>query len=214
MTDFSAILIDFDDTLVNTEPLKRAALKQFLAENGVTQFEREAGQSSARIISDIFTEDSDKLIEVFNVFQADYVGQHVKKEDVFPETRHFLRYLKEHQFTYNIVTTSTRRLLTVVVEKCDLEKFINPLKAITKDDVPGRNKPAPDPYLLAARKQNVSCEDCLAIEDSKTGIRSALAAGCRTIIINRNETDLPTELTSKAKDQVVELTDVIPYLQQ
>lgn len=41
------------------------------------------------------------------------------------------------------------------------------------------NKPAPDPYLLAAARLGVPIEGCWVAEDSPTGLRSALAAGAR-----------------------------------
>lgn len=52
---------------------------------------------------------------------------------------------------------------------------------VTADDVT-RAKPAPDGYLLAARLLGVSPQDCIAYEDSITGMDSARAAGIVTII--------------------------------
>ncbi len=46
-----------------------------------------------------------------------------------------------------------------------------------------RGKPAPDVYLEAARRLDVSPERCAAVEDSVNGIRSAHAAGMRVIAI-------------------------------
>ena len=42
-------------------------------------------------------------------------------------------------------------------------------------------KPAPDPYLRGAEIAGVDPADCLALEDSVTGVRSAIAAGCRVL---------------------------------
>jgi HAD superfamily hydrolase (TIGR01509 family) len=44
-------------------------------------------------------------------------------------------------------------------------------------------KPAPDPFLTAAAKLGVAPSDCLALEDSHNGIRSAAAAGMMTIMV-------------------------------
>lgn len=44
-------------------------------------------------------------------------------------------------------------------------------------------KPAPDPYLLAARRLGIPPRHCLAIEDSAHGVRSARAAGMMTVMI-------------------------------
>lgn len=44
-------------------------------------------------------------------------------------------------------------------------------------------KPAPDPYLMAARRLGVEPGLCLALEDSYNGVRSASAAGMMTIMV-------------------------------
>ena len=41
-----------------------------------------------------------------------------------------------------------------------------------------KGKPAPDPYLLAAEKLNIAPKECWAVEDSISGVSSALNAGC------------------------------------
>ena len=50
------------------------------------------------------------------------------------------------------------------------------------DDVE-RSKPAPDLFLLAARRIGAEPEDCLVLEDSEAGVRAAHAAGMRVILI-------------------------------
>jgi pseudouridine-5'-monophosphatase len=44
-------------------------------------------------------------------------------------------------------------------------------------------KPAPDGYLLAARRLGVDPPDCWAFEDSPAGARAALEAGCRVHVL-------------------------------
>lgn len=64
---------------------------------------------------------------------------------------------------------------------------------VTGDDVV-HGKPAPDPYLLAARRLGVAPEQCLAVEDSASGIRSAFTAGMTVLAIPNATTalDFPT----------------------
>jgi HAD superfamily hydrolase (TIGR01509 family) len=45
------------------------------------------------------------------------------------------------------------------------------------------SKPAPDPYLLAAKRLGVPASSCLALEDSHNGVRSAAAAAMMTIMV-------------------------------
>jgi sugar-phosphatase len=44
-------------------------------------------------------------------------------------------------------------------------------------------KPAPDPFLLGARKLGVAAGDCLVFEDTLTGLQSAAAAGMESIVV-------------------------------
>ncbi len=44
-------------------------------------------------------------------------------------------------------------------------------------------KPAPDPYLTAAARLGIAPQDCLALEDSHNGIRSAAAAGMMAVMV-------------------------------
>ncbi|VUD53191.1 Fructose-1-phosphate phosphatase YqaB [Thalassocella blandensis] len=51
-----------------------------------------------------------------------------------------------------------------------------------REDVP-RNKPAPDVYLLALSKLALNSTQCVAIEDSQNGVKSAVAAGLHCIAV-------------------------------
>jgi sugar-phosphatase len=47
-----------------------------------------------------------------------------------------------------------------------------------------RGKPAPDAFLLAARRLNVEARQCLAWEDTQAGASAAEAAGADVIVIS------------------------------
>ena len=49
-------------------------------------------------------------------------------------------------------------------------------------------KPAPDPFLLGARKLGVEAADCLVFEDTQTGLKSAAAAGMESIVVTVTHT--------------------------
>ena len=78
-----------------------------------------------------------------------------------------------------LVTMSWRRFADAVLREAPAGVFVG---SVTGDEV-ARGKPAPDPYLAAAALVGVDPWNCLAIEDSPTGVASALAAGCRTIAV-------------------------------
>ena len=59
-------------------------------------------------------------------------------------------------------------------------------------DVP-HGKPAPDIYLAGAAALGLKPENCLAIEDSPTGVEAAWRAGCKTVIVP--DQDQPDDMT-------------------
>ena len=64
---------------------------------------------------------------------------------------------------------------------------------VVTGDAVERGKPYPDPYLKAARLLGVEPADCLAIEDSNTGARSAEAAGATVLVVPNHVPVLPGE---------------------
>ena len=74
-------------------------------------------------------------------------------------------------------------------------------------------KPAPDIYLLGASELNLKPEECLALEDSPTGILSAYRAGCLPVMIP--DLDQPgTETQRLLYAKADSLTDVIALLKR
>jgi HAD superfamily hydrolase (TIGR01509 family) len=56
---------------------------------------------------------------------------------------------------------------------------------VTPEDVPpGRGKPAPDMFLLAAARLKVPPGRCLVFEDAKPGIEAARAAGMSVVVVD------------------------------
>lgn len=79
-----------------------------------------------------------------------------------------------------VATSSERkRALRHLAEAGILHRFA---AVVTRDDVE-RGKPHPEPFLLAAARLGVAPADCLALEDSHAGVRSAHAAGMRVVMV-------------------------------
>ncbi len=76
-----------------------------------------------------------------------------------------------------LVTMSWRRFADAVVEAAPEGSF----QTVVTGDAVSRGKPDPEPYLKAAADLGVAPGSCIAIEDSPTGVASALRAGCRTL---------------------------------
>jgi mannitol-1-/sugar-/sorbitol-6-phosphatase len=102
---------------------------------------------------------------------------------------------------WGIATSGTRRIATVRLAHIGITR---PDVFITADDVT-RGKPAPDPYLLAARGLRISPERCLVVEDAPAGVEAARAAGAMVIGI---ASTLPAEALAGADAVLPRLDDL------
>jgi sugar-phosphatase len=92
-----------------------------------------------------------------------------------------------------IVTSAPRLLAEARIAAAGLPI---PEVLVAAEDVE-RGKPAPDPFLLGARKLGVAPADCLVFEDTLAGLRSAAAAGMASIVVTTTHSHpLDTDVTA------------------
>jgi sugar-phosphatase len=89
----------------------------------------------------------------------------------------FLRSLPEDR--WSIVTSATRDLAPRRLGAAGLPV---PAVMVTAEEVE-RGKPAPDGFLLAAKRLGFPAADCLVFEDAAAGIAAAEASGASVIVI-------------------------------
>ena len=93
-----------------------------------------------------------------------------------------------------LVTTSDREATETVLEALDLRSAFDLL--VTADDV-DRTKPDPEGYRRALDHFGVEPGAALTLEDSPSGVRAALAAGIRCLVV-------PSDLTHGQIESMVE----------
>jgi HAD superfamily hydrolase (TIGR01509 family) len=79
-----------------------------------------------------------------------------------------------------VASSSNRPIIDLVLVLSGLDRFFR--ATVSSEEVP-RGKPAPDVYLEAARRLGADPERSAAVEDSRSGIFSARAAGMRVVAI-------------------------------
>jgi sugar-phosphatase len=84
-----------------------------------------------------------------------------------------------------IVTSAQRRLAIARLEAAGLPL---PQVLICAEDV-ARSKPAPDGFLLAARRLGVDPARCVVFEDSPAGVAAGAAAGATVVVIGAGAGD-------------------------
>lgn len=83
-----------------------------------------------------------------------------------------------------LTSSSTFEEVQTVMDELNIGSLFKVL--ITSRDV-AHGKPHPEPYLLTAEKLGVAPANCLVIEDSENGVKSAKSAGMKCIAISNTE---------------------------
>jgi HAD superfamily hydrolase (TIGR01509 family) len=185
LDSFDAVLWDMDGTLVDTEPVWISA-ELALAERHGAAWSHEQGlrlvgkdlMDAAELIRSGMGIDvaREQIIEEMLDFVVDEVRREVPWR---PGARELLASLREAGVPCGLVTMSYTRLVEPVVAALPPGAF----DVVVTGDAVDYGKPHPEPYLAAARRLDVLASECLAIEDSDTGARSAVAAGCTVLCV-------------------------------
>jgi len=179
------VLWDMDGTLINTEPLWMAAEHELVASFGGVWTEEHALQcvgnglaESARILQSAGVRlEEDAIID----WLTDHVTAHLDPAAMpwRPGAVELLRGLGEAGIPCALVTMSHRRMAERIAEQLGFAAFA----AIIAGDEVEHAKPHPDPYRRGAAALGLDAADCVAIEDSPTGLASARAAGTVAVAV-------------------------------
>jgi beta-phosphoglucomutase-like phosphatase (HAD superfamily) len=184
VSDFpAAVLWDMDGTLVDTEPYWFDVEFELVAEFGGAWTEADArslvGFDLLDSAHELRTRGSVDL-EPVDVVERMLDGVIRRVADALPwrpGASELLAGCATAGIPCVLVTMSWRRLADAVIASAPHGSFVT---SITGDEV-SNGKPHPEPYLAAAAALGLAPADCVAIEDSPTGVASALAAGCATL---------------------------------
>ena len=192
-----AFLFDLDGVLINSEPLHGQAWKETAA-----FFDLDLTQNQLKLLR------GRRRIDCANEL-VKLISKRVKTEDVLrlhkPISRRLiltapamsgseslLKRCQKNNIPIALVTSSSSESLKI---KTANHKWMNlfSTKVLGDDKLLANGKPAPDPYLLAAKKLNIPPQECWAVEDSIAGVTSALKAGCFVLFLKENKTELSEE---------------------
>lgn len=186
----AAVLFDMDGTLIDSEGLWLEAEHEVMGRLGGSW--SDADQAAClggplERVADYMIERSGSSLtaEAVGVLLLDAMEHRLRATPLAwrPGARALLLECREAGIPTALVSASWSRLIVAVGEKIREDLGRDPFDAIVAGDDVERSKPHPDPYLMAAAALGATPSSCLALEDSPTGVRSAVAAGCRVIAI-------------------------------
>ena len=207
-----AVIFDMDGVIIDSQPLYHQfdvrMLKQFghhatietvipysglTSVDRMTKYKKDFGLGAT--VDELIKMSVDSMRDVF-------MTSDIKPINGIPD---LLLYIKNAGLHIGVASSTSHELIEIILRRLDVLRFIE--KIVSGEDVK-EGKPAPDVYLKAAEVFGVWPAECVAIEDSVMGMRSAKAAGF-TCIAYRNSY---TQDYSYADIVVGDINEIIPIL--
>ncbi|GFS34012.1 riboflavin kinase/FMN hydrolase [Actinidia rufa] len=181
-TPVSAVILDLDGTLLNTEQATKGVLGEFLARYGkVLDMDKEDKrlgmthkESAMAIVKDYdlpITPDcySQEIMPIW---------VHAK---ALPGANRLIQHLHKHGVPFALASNSLRRNIDAKISH--QQGWREYFSVILGSDQVKSGKPSPDIFLEAANKMGVDAVHCLVIEDSLVGVKAAKAAGMKVVAV-------------------------------
>jgi HAD superfamily hydrolase (TIGR01509 family) len=181
------LLFDLDGTLVDSVPAHARAFVETLRNRhpemaGDFNYTIYAGWPTRDVFVALGFRDESELIELTERKQRLYREAVTRGEiEMYPGAKSLLERLQNEGRSLFLVTGASRISAQLILEGAGLVVYFQGIT--TADDVhPG--KPSAEPYLQTMARFHLDPEDSLAIEDSESGVKSALDAGLATVLIH------------------------------
>ena len=204
-----AFLFDLDGVLIDSEPLHGQAWKETAAlfDLNLTYRQLKLLRGKRRI------DCANELVELIpnKVEIEDVLRLHkpisrrlILTAQAMPGSESLVKTCHQNNIPMALVTSSSSESLK---NKTAHHKWINlfSIQVLGDDKLLEKGKPAPDPYLLAAEKLNIAPQECWAVEDSISGVSSALKAGCFVLFLKDKSDEISEKYDFKKNNKLKEI---------
>jgi len=183
----AAVIFDMDGLMFDTEnltiPLWEVAGKPFgynLTREIVLRMVGISGEKAQELLLEEFGADFpyEAIRDEFRIL----VSKEVEKKGVpkKPGLMYLLDRLRSAKIPLGVATSTRSPRAIDLLEKAGVLEYF---KALTCGEEVTNGKPAPDIFLLAAKKLGQPPASCVGFEDSTAGLRGLHAAGIRSVFI-------------------------------
>ena len=189
-----AVLFDLDGVLIDSEPLHGQAWKETAAlfDLNLTSSQLKLLRGRRRI--DCANELVKLIPKEVSTEEVLILHKPISKRLILTAqpmqgSESLIKRCHRNNIPMALVTSSSSESLKI---KTAHHKWMNlfSVKVLGDDKLLVKGKPAPDPYLLAAQKLNLDPQECWAVEDSISGVTSALKAGCNVFFLKETNDEL------------------------
>lgn len=181
-----AVLWDMDGVIADTGPLHFAAWEETFAKRGIRftdeDFTRLFGARNDFIVRSVMG--SELSAEDATIIARDKEESFRRKAPgnlrALPGALKLLDSIRKGNFRVGLVSSAPRENIELVLSDLGLEGLFD---CIAYGREVSESKPSPQICLLAAERLGLAPDDCLVIEDSPLGIKTAKAAGMRCLAV-------------------------------
>jgi len=185
-SDVKAVIFDMDGVLQDSETISDItwdmAAKEWGFENNFDVLQSCRGCNRADIakkLKNFYGQNFDSVAFLNRTSELFYKIEDEKGIPLMPYAKEILEYLKPK---YKLALASSTRGVSVR-RQMKAGGLIDFFETLTTGDMVEHSKPEPEIYLKAAESIGIKPENCVAVEDSPNGIKSAYAAGMRVIMV-------------------------------
>jgi len=214
MNNFKAIIFDMDGLLLDSEKISfdtfNETLKLFNLEKENKLFYQMIGKdekSWKNLLKENLSgkTDPNKFAKVWSdLYKKETTSKPIPIKDGAVALLNHLKDLK----LITAIATSTKT--NTAKEKLKNARLLEYFQLVIGGDQVKKGKPNPDIYLHVADKLSVNPQQCLALEDSENGVKSAISANMRVIQIP-DMVQPSNELKQLGHTVLASLEDVICY---
>jgi len=205
----NAVIFDMDGVVSDTQKFHAEVESLILRQHGIEMSpeaitKRYSGVADDVMFMEIFEEhavNSHPPIDEIVVDKWNKMATVAKgRITAIPHVVDLIRILKKEGFRLAIASASTTIFIQEVLDELDLNEFFD--TTVSAQEVK-HGKPAPDIFLLAAERLGVEPEACIVIEDGRSGMIGAKAAGIPCIgLVEDTSEEYPATVVVRSLDQI------------
>ncbi len=189
-----AVIFDMDGVIIDSERLWKQAEKEVFSSLGVNVTDESSEITKSMTTSDVTKfwfgkfPWQNKSLDVVEQRVISRVIQLIDTEDcLINGVKEFVERLKTKNYKIGLATNSPNSIIPVVLQKLDALHLFD---IISSAEFEVNGKPDPAIYLTTAAKLNVDVSNCMAIEDSYSGMLAAKKAGMKVIAFTNGNTEM------------------------